>query len=450
MSSLFVYMNGHEVGEYIRQKSGAEEFHYSENWLARPRPIPLSRSLPLTEKIHKGNVVINYFDNLLPDSIDIRQRIQARFKVKTNRAFDLLAAIGRDCVGAIQLLSEKTEVNIRKIQGTPLTNEEIGHELKNCRTHPLGMSGGEESFRISIAGVQEKTALLRYNGQWHRPAGTTPTTHILKLPIGKIETHNIDLSDSVENEFFCLHLLRAFDLPAPDISIEQFGDLKTLAVKRFDRSYAPDGSWIIRLPQEDVCQALGFSPALKYEKDGGPGIAAVMSLLSASAKPIQDRFQFMKSVYLFWVLGAIDGHAKNFSIFLHPHGQFKLTPLYDVISAYPLAVTRQIDKRKLCMAMLLHSKNNHSRWWNIMPRHWFAMAEKVNFPQEQMSVIIDEIRETACQAVDKAVACLPAGFPETISVPIINGINEAVTRVGSKQGNTPASGHHQCRQSGGR
>ncbi|MCP4695666.1 MAG: type II toxin-antitoxin system HipA family toxin [Gammaproteobacteria bacterium] len=146
---------------------------------------------------------------------------------------------------------------------------------------------------------------------------------------------------------------------------------------------------------------------------------------------IRQRIQARFSVYLFWVLGAIDGHAKNFSIFLHPHGQFKLAPLYDVISAYPLAAARQIDKRKLCMAMRLQSKNSHSRWWSIMPRHWFAMAEKVNFPQEQMSVIIDEIRETLCQAIDKAVACLPAGFPETISVPIINGIDEAVTRTGS-------------------
>jgi len=93
----------------------------------------------------------------------------------------------------------------------------------------------DDDFRISIAGAQEKMALLWHNNQWQRPIGATPTSHILKLPIGKIEHNNIDLSDSNENEWLCLEILRAFGLPVPEIKIETFEDMKALIVKRFDR-----------------------------------------------------------------------------------------------------------------------------------------------------------------------------------------------------------------------
>lgn len=103
MASLFIYMNGYEVGEYIHRRSGTQEFIYSDSWLEQRAAIPISLSLPLTDKTHKGDVVYNYFDNLLPDSMDIRNRIQARFGAKTSQPFDLLTHIGRDCVGAVQL-----------------------------------------------------------------------------------------------------------------------------------------------------------------------------------------------------------------------------------------------------------------------------------------------------------------------------------------------------------
>lgn len=221
MASLFVYMNGYEVGEYIQHRSGAQEFIYSDDWFNLKSAIPLSLSLPLTDKVHKGDNVYNYFDNLLPDSPEIRQRIQSKFNAKTNRPFDLLAQIGMDCVGAIQLMSERAPVNVKKIKGETLTESDIAKILKNYKTLPLGMSR-EQEFRISIAGAQEKTALLWHNEQWQRPVGTTPTTHIFKLPIGKIEHAGIDLSDSVENEWLCLEILREFGLPVPAISIKNF------------------------------------------------------------------------------------------------------------------------------------------------------------------------------------------------------------------------------------
>ena len=427
MASLFIYMNGYEVGEYIQRRSGAQEFIYSDSWLECKGAIPLSLSLPLTDKTHKGDVVYNYFDNLLPDSMDTRNRIQAKFGTKTNRPFDLLSIIGRDCVGAVQLLSEQTEVDVKKIEGTPLSEKEISDELRNFKTRPLGMSS-HHNFRIAIAGAQEKTALFMHDGQWCRPTGATPTTHIFKLPIGRIEHAGIDLSDSVENEWLCMEILRAAGLPVPTVTIERFEDMKVLVVERFDREPAQDGSWVIRNPQEDMCQANGIAPALKYESDGGPGIAPIMELLRSSLRAEDDRRQFMKTVFLFWLLGAIDGHAKNFSIFLKQGGRFELTPVYDVISAYPLAKKRQIEYQKMNMAMALHGKNKHYRWDQVMLRHWFDESNKVDFPESEMQAIIDQTLGNIGSILDDVRSRLPTDFPSDITNPIFDGISKAARK----------------------
>lgn len=428
MASLFIYMNGYGVGEYIQRRSGAQEFIYSDPWLETGGAVPLSISLPLTDKTHKGDVVYNYFDNLLPDSLDIRNRIQARFGAKTNQPFDLLSYIGRDCVGAIQLLSERADVDIKKITGTPLNEHEIAEDLRNYKTLPLGMSR-DRDFRVSLAGAQEKTALLWHKGRWRRPSGVTPTTHIFKLPIGRIEHAGIDLSDSVENEWLCLEILRTFGLSVPVVSIERFEDAKVLVVERFDRELAKDKSWIIRHPMEDMCQANGIASALKYESDGGPGIAAIMGLLKSSLRPEDNRKRFMHTVFLFWLLGAIDGHAKNFSIFLKQGGRFELTPVYDVISAYPLAAKRQIDYQKMNMAMALHGKNNHYAWHEIMPRHWFDESKQVDFPESGMQAIIDQTLSTIDTVIDDVSSRLPADFPGDIAEPIFKGIKKAAKKL---------------------
>ena len=431
MASLFTYMNGYEVGEYIQRRNGAQEFIYSENWLNLGGAVPLSLSLPLTEKTHKGNNVYNYFDNLLPDSMDIRNRIQAKFGAKTNRPFDLLSNIGRDCVGAIQLISEQSEINVKKIEGTPLSDKEIAEELRNYKAMPLGMRK-DQDFRISIAGAQEKTALLWHDGQWQRPKGTTPTTHIFKLPIGEIKHAGIDLSDSLENEYLCLEIIRSFGLPVPTISIKQFEDIKILVVERFDREMAADKSWIIRHPMEDLCQANGIAPGLKYESDGGPGISMIMDLLKSSVNPENDRKQFMQSIFLFWLLGAIDGHAKNFSIFLKQGGRFNLTPVYDVISAYPLAEKRQVEYRKMNMAMSLNGKNKHYGWYEIMPRHWFDEAKKVDFPETEMQSIIDTTLNKIDSVIENVSSHLPAEFPSEIATSVFDGIRIAAGKFNKK------------------
>lgn len=424
-SELFVSMNGEKVGLLSRASSGKLEFRYDASWLGSKSGRPLSLSMPLASQAYSGDVVENYFDNLLPDSLPIRNRIQKKFGARSNRGFDLLWHVGRDCVGAIQLSPEEIQTDVQMIESEPLSESEIAETLKSYRTRPLGMTK-EKEFRISIAGAQEKTALLRLEDKWHRPLGTTPTSHIFKLPIGRIEHSDLDLSDSVENEWLCHAIFKAYDIPVANTEMMTFEKVKVLVVERFDRRWATDKSWLIRLPQEDMCQALNVSPNLKYESDGGPGAKEIMDLLLGSQNSQEDRKIFMTQVFLFWLLGATDGHAKNFSIFLLPNGAYQLTPAYDIISAYPILKT----KKEITMAMAARGKNRHRKWDGIFQRHWLSTAKKCNFPESEMSKIMDRIVGDMDKVIDDVGDKLPKDFPDKVATPIFDGIKSARDRMG--------------------
>ena len=284
-----------------------------------------------------GTPVEHYFNNLLPDSSRIRERLRRRFGTPSTRAADLLVAIGRDCVGALQLMPAGTQPPPHdRIDSTPLTDSQVETLLGDV----TGGSGDAESliddFRISISGTQEKTALLRMGDQWHFPGGATPTTHIFKLPLGLVGNMRADMAQSVENEWLCATLLKEPGFDVATTHMGQFGRQKVLIVERFDRRWMDDRRWIARLPQEDFCQAPATPGDLKYESDGGPGIRAGLNLLGSGNHADTDKLTFIKAQRVFWLMAATDGHAKNFSIFLERGGGFHMTPLYDVLSAWPI------------------------------------------------------------------------------------------------------------------
>jgi len=428
-ADLYVFMNGRKVGRLTRTSSGRLQFSYCEEWLSWDLGRPLSLSLPLTQETYSGEVVENYFDNLLPDSQPIRNRIQAKFAARSNRCFDLLWHVGRDCVGALQLFPEDAAtLDVQRVESVPLSESEIADTLRNYQTMPLGM-GRESDFRISIAGAQEKTALLWLNGRWCRPLGVTPTSHIFKLPIGRIAHSGMDLSDSVENEWLCHMVLKAYGLPVANAEIMNFERVKVLVVERFDRRWAEDRSWLIRLPQEDMCQALGVPPALKYEGDGGPGIERIMSLLLGSSEGLRDRRMFMTLQVLFWLLAAIDGHAKNFSIFLLPGGSYRLTPAYDIMSAYPLVAKRQLERQNLKLAMAVKGNTSHYQWMRIMYRHWLSTVGRCRFSAEEMAAVIAELLDRMDDVIEVVAGQLPQLFPGEVSEAIFEGMRNARERL---------------------
>jgi serine/threonine-protein kinase HipA len=271
---LRVFMNGRLVGLLRREPSGAIDFTYDASWLEWSPALPVSLSLPLREDRYAGAPVIAVFDNLLPDNDAIRRQIATRVRADGTDAFSLLGAIGRDCVGALQFLAVEGEPGpAGSVDASPMADTAIAALLANLARAPLGMTE-DQAFRISLAGAQEKTALLFHNGRWCMPIGTTPTTHILKPAIGALPD-GVDLSESVENEYLCMRLMAAFGLPTARVEMADFAGRRALVIERFDRRWTQDGR-LLRLPQEDMCQATGTPPTLKYESDGGPGLPRLL------------------------------------------------------------------------------------------------------------------------------------------------------------------------------
>jgi serine/threonine-protein kinase HipA len=423
--TLYINMNGIRVGRLERSGSGAMSFRYDEQWLSRPEARPVSLSLPMTVTAYRGPEVYNFFDNLLPDSDLIRGRIQRRFNVSTSHPYDLLAAVGQDCVGALQLTTDSTLPDITGTICTPLDDGQIAAILKQYAVAPLGMTGDIDDFRISLAGVQEKTAFTWWNETWCRPHGITPTTHIFKRPIGLIEHAGLDLGDSCENELLCLKIIGAYGIPVADAQMARFQDEKCLVVKRFDRKTAGGGGYLLRLPQEDMCQAMGYSPGIKYENDGGPGIRHIMNLLLSSRLADTDRRTFMMSQVVFWLLAAIDGHAKNFSIFLEANNRFRLTPLYDILSAYPWFKTGVLTSHKAKMAMALQGKNAHYKWSSIAWRHFPATAKIAGYSPVLMEEMLNQVTAATERVLEAVQKQLPKDFPVHISEPVLEGVSRA-------------------------
>ena len=426
---LNIWMNGIPVGywEIVRQ---GERLGYFDQWLADDQARPLSLSLPFLpgNVPYQGQIVADYFDNLLPDNDAIRRRLAQRHQTGGIDAFQLLAKLGRDCVGAIQLLPEdETPSDVYEIRGDELNTAGIAQRLRNITsTLAMGQHDHDEDLRLSIAGAQEKTALLRHKGQWLLPHGSTPTTHIFKLPLGLVGHMQADMRTSVENEWLSSKIVNAYEIPIAQCEIEHFEDQKTLIVERFDRTPSSDGSWIIRLPQEDMCQATGTSPLRKYQSEGGPGIPELMELLLGSDHAEQDRRNFFKTQIIFWVLAATDGHGKNFSIAHLQRGRYHASPIYDVLSAHPVIGQgkNQISPQKAKLAMAVRGSTNYYLIEKIQRRHWIAQAQQVGLGAEAAEQLIEEVITSTEAVIDKVSKLLPANFPMDLAEAIFSGMKK--------------------------
>lgn len=415
---LNVFLNSRLVGRLLRDSSGATSFQYDPGWLAWAHTMPVSLSLPLREQAYTGAPVRAVFENLLPDNDELRRRIAGRTHADGTDAWSLLRAIGHDCVGALQFLEPGRDPGpAGAVDGEPVSTKEIAGILASLARNPLGI-GESEDFRISIAGAQEKTALLRWNDAWLKPRGTTATTHIFKPSIGRLP-NGLDLTHSVENEFLCLRLIQSLGLPAPEARISQYGGRSVLIVERFDRHWTEDGR-LLRLPQEDFCQALSVPPALKYESDGGPGPEAILRLLRDSDTPTEDQRTFLKALVVFWLLGATDGHAKNFSIFLYPGGRYRLAPLYDVISAQPSVDAGEVRQKAFRLAMAV-GDSRHYRINTIAARHFLQTARRAGIGEQIVESIFTELAEHGEQTVARTIDHLPSRFPREVSESIRAG-----------------------------
>jgi len=415
---LDVYVGSSKVGSYSREPSGTTSFRYDSDWLSSEKAFPISHSMPLSDRVWSGEGATSYFDGLLPDDRTVREKIAAREQADSAGIFDLLAVIGRDCVGALRFVPEGLDPgDPTKMEYRPVSDDEIAARIASLGTTPLGVHADDDDFRISIAGVQEKTAFLWINNQWQLPLGPTPTSHIFK-PAMKEGPAGADFSDTPWNEWLCLVLCRALGLESANAEVLILDDKPVIAIERFDRVWH-DGV-LYRLPQEDICQALGVPPARKYQSDSGPGIVDVLEFLNGAVTPYEDRLTFMKAQIVFWLLAAIDGHAKNFSIF-HSPGGYRLTPLYDVMSAAPWP---EFPDQKIKLAMALGNKNYY-RLKQIQLRHFYQTGQKAGLREQDMDSIFSVLAAQMDAAIAEVAAlAADAGMPESTSGPILASVSK--------------------------
>ena len=423
--TLKVYLNESHVGDYKQSSTGAVGFQYTPSWLDQDNSFAISYSLPLIETPYKGDKVSAFFENLLPEGMETRKKIAENLGAESHQVFDLLRTIGKDCVGALQFIEEgEAPPKKQKVKALPITTGQIEESLRKLPYQPLGLKK-DQDFRISIAGIQNKLAYLKVKGKWMIPQGSTPTSHILKPAMG-ILPNGIDLTTSTENEWLCLKIAEYLGLKTAHADICRFNDQKALVVERFDRKWSADCQYLSRVHQEDLCQAFGVSSARKYESDGGPGIPDIMRFLNASDYRDEDRKTFFRAQIVYFLLAAIDGHAKNFSLFLTPTG-FSLAPIYDVISVYSALSDRQIEIKEAKLAMSVGNGRKY-RLKDIFKRHWEQTAQKCGFSRNDLDEIIEDL-EGKISAGLKNKIDVPDDFPGKIVHEIIEGVEKTAQKL---------------------
>jgi serine/threonine-protein kinase HipA len=238
------------------------------------------------------------------------------------------------------------------------------------------------------------------------------------------------MSTSLENEWLCARILSAYGVPTPPSEVRKFGAVKTLVVTRFDRQLHSSRKYWLRLPQEDLCQATGTPSSAKYEADGGPGLRDIAHILQGSEARDRDLETLFRAQLLFWMLAATDGHAKNFSIHLLPQGRYRMTPLYDVLSAWPVTGSgqNQLHRSKLKLAMSVLGENKHYRLVEIKRRHFEQTARECGLGSAMDALVSDIVTKTP-SVIQQVGDALPPDFPARIFESIAKGLQRSAKEI---------------------
>jgi len=452
---LHVLLAGNDIG-LLRQEQGRTSFTYAPAWRQSAQAIPLSLSIPLAAAEHDRNAVEAYLWGLLPDNELVLERWAKAFHVSPRNAFALLSHVGEDCAGAVQFVRpERLDANLpaASLQVQWLDEAAIAQRLANLRRDQSAWRAASDLGQFSLPGAQPKTALLYLDGRWGVPSGRTPTTHILKPPIGAYAGH-------AENEHFCLLLAKTLDLPAANSEVRRFGDETAIVVERYDRvktsslaaaaaaeaaaaaaasAFAPEAIGkvteaaarasmlgklaetqpLLRLHQEDLCQAMGLLPAFKYQNEGGPTPHDIVELLRAhSSRPRADVETFLAALTYNWLIAGTDAHAKNYSLLHGGGGRIRLAPLYDIASILPYD---NVDLRRVKLAMKIGGSYELD---NIGPRQWRKLAAEVDRDPDALLRSVAAMAVAMPEAVAQTRAVVQAAG---LTHPIVERLAERLT-----------------------
>jgi len=381
--TLAVVLYSHHVADLVQDHGGAHSLTYID----QPGPTPVSLSMPTQQPHHRHKVVEPFLEGLLPDRDDTRDAMGREFGVSGRNPFALLARIGLDCAGAVQFAEPGALTDVLERRGSlnAVDDKEIGARLRALRSgaSPSWVASRE---RWSLAGAQAKLALRRGDdGSWYEASGSEPTTHIIKPGVIEFEMQAL-------NEHVCLGVAARLGLPAAESSYVEFDGEPAIVVTRYDRQFTASG--LMRVHQEDLCQASGVSPRDKYESSGGPSAVDVVNLLRRHGHPSEQARNVARfTTYLAYnyLIGASDAHAKNFSVLLIGDS-VRLAPLYDVASGLPYDSTTQTGLSSAAMAI-----DGKRKFGHVEARHWIAFAAQTRQDGDE---VLDTVRRIATALPD--------------------------------------------------
>lgn len=408
---LVVFLSGVEVGTVARDSRGRLAFSYEDAWRRSPDAYPLSLSMPLGAAEHPHGKIEPFLWGLLPDDERVIDRWASDFHVGRD-AFSLLAHVGEDCAGAVQLVPREAVhagSAVRRGRVEWLTEEDVAGRLRALRGDQTAWRRPGDGGQFCLAGAQAKTALLLRDDRFGIPSGRIPTTHILKPPIPQLAGH-------VENEHFCLELARELGLPTPRSEVRRFGEEVALVIERYDRIRHRGA--LLRLHQEDCCQALAVMPSRKYENQGGPGVRTIVELLrAASSAPVDDVRTFVDTLAFGWLVGGTDAHGKNYSLLLASEGRVRLAPLYDLGS---ILLHPELGTRKLKLAMKIGGTYLLEQ---IGRRQWSALANGLRLPADQL---VASVRAMAARLPEASERVAAHARESGLAAPVIERLVAAV------------------------
>lgn len=390
--SLVVILDDGIAGTLTRLPGGRLRFDYDDEYRQRPNATPLSVSMPTQVRSHPDSAITPWLLGLLPDNEAVLSRWARDFHASASSPFSMLATpIGHDCAGAVRFAVPNA---IDQVLGRPgdvrwLTDDEVAGRLRELREDATAWLGREFTGQFSLAGAQAKTALLHEDGRWGVPWGSAATSHILKPAVAGLDDHDL-------NEHLCLDAARRSGLVVARTRVARFGEESAIVVDRYDRRLL--GGRLVRIHQEDACQALGVPPSRKYQNEGGPDAKEVARLLRAAIPPRaadEAIWRFLDALAWNWLIAGTDAHAKNYSLLL-ASGQVRLAPLYDVASALPYGT----HEKKLRFAMKIGGDYRVDPFQNTWPR----AAGDLGLDAERVAARVEELAARAPDAFAEAAS----------------------------------------------
>lgn len=383
--ALYVWFEDFPVGQLWRTPAGSIGFRYSPDWV-RYSDYPISQSLPITTEEYStdNNIAHRFFANLLPEG-GAREQIVRDLKI-ANTDFDLLRAIGGECAGGFYILPEEREPsdeqNYRQLRESELTR------MVARPGHVFAALPQEQRPRVSLAGAQNKFPVLFQNDRYYLPECEVLTTHILKF-----QTTDYRLLPAYET--FTSHLAQQIGLPVINIELKSAGKHTYSRSERYDR-YLDKSGFVMRLNQEDFCQALGYGHEKKYQDDGGPSFSQCLELLrQVSSDPAIDTLCLLRWQIFNVLAGNSDGHAKNLSLLYLSNGDVRLAPFYDLIC------TRAMERIDHRLAFAVGGQRDPGL---VTRGHWETLAEECDIGSRFLHGLVEETASSLLEQIGPARA----------------------------------------------